>query len=131
MDSYRASSAEKSASFRVTGIEGRRRSALLKRLAVDCRAFWNAYLSQAGRTVEIPSMGQHERWRVAGGRCDWHDTMHKQRDLHMLTECRCGKCNKLLARAGRYSEIQIKCPRCGTLNNMKTDESRAAPESGS
>jgi len=43
MDSYRASSAEKSASFLNTGIEGRRRSALLKGPA-DCRAFWNACL---------------------------------------------------------------------------------------
>jgi hypothetical protein len=55
MDSYRASSAEKSASFSDTGFEGRRRSALLKSPAGDCRAFWNAYLMQAenpiGRTI--------------------------------------------------------------------------------
>lgn len=28
---------------------------------------------------------------------------------------RCGKCTKLLARAD-YIQIEIKCPRCGTLN---------------
>ncbi|PWE38430.1 Com family DNA-binding transcriptional regulator [Pseudomonas prosekii] len=47
----------------------------------------------------------------------------------MLKDCRCGKCNKLLARVGEFSDIQIKCSRCGTLNHMKADESRIAPES--
>lgn len=28
---------------------------------------------------------------------------------------RCGKCSKLLAKAD-YVQIEIKCPRCGTLN---------------
>ncbi|MBA4381044.1 MAG: Com family DNA-binding transcriptional regulator [Sideroxydans sp.] len=28
---------------------------------------------------------------------------------------RCGKCTKLLAKAD-YVQIEIKCPRCGTLN---------------
>jgi hypothetical protein len=44
MDSYRASSAEKSASFWNTGLEGRRRSALLKSPVCKRRAFWNACL---------------------------------------------------------------------------------------
>lgn len=37
----------------------------------------------------------------------------------MLTEARCGGCHRLLAKIGRYDEIQIKCPRCGALNHLK------------
>lgn len=40
-------------------------------------------------------------------------------DLQMLKECRCGKCNRLLARVGEFTELQIKCSRCGTLNHAK------------
>lgn len=47
----------------------------------------------------------------------------------MLKECRCGKCNKLLARVGEFSRIQIKCPRCGTLNHVKTMSLANAPSS--
>ncbi|RQB66271.1 Com family DNA-binding transcriptional regulator [Pseudomonas aeruginosa] len=47
----------------------------------------------------------------------------------MLKEIRCGKCNKLMARAGNYTEIQIKCPRCGSLNHMKTESLFPGPRS--
>ncbi|WP_409321369.1 Com family DNA-binding transcriptional regulator [Pseudomonas monteilii] len=36
----------------------------------------------------------------------------------MLTDIRCGKCNRLLARAGGVQQLQIKCPRCGTVNQV-------------
>ncbi|MFC3549469.1 Com family DNA-binding transcriptional regulator [Lysobacter cavernae] len=36
--------------------------------------------------------------------------------LHPL---RCGECARLLAKAAQFVEIQIKCPRCGTLNHLK------------
>jgi len=42
-------------------------------------------------------------------------------------ECRCGKCEKLLARVGNYTSIQIKCPRCGTLNHLKTESLPSLP----
>lgn len=48
----------------------------------------------------------------------------------MLTEVRCSKCSKLLAKA-KYTHIQIKCPRCGTINDMRAesfkDECHRAP----
>ncbi|WP_155490949.1 Com family DNA-binding transcriptional regulator, partial [Pseudomonas amygdali] len=31
----------------------------------------------------------------------------------MLKDYRCGQCTKLLARMGAYTELQIKCSRCG------------------
>ncbi|WP_150654839.1 Com family DNA-binding transcriptional regulator [Pseudomonas fluorescens] len=37
----------------------------------------------------------------------------------MLKDCRCGQCKRLLARVGEYTELQIKCSRCGTLNHVK------------
>lgn len=36
-----------------------------------------------------------------------------------LCNLRCGECARLLARTKGYDEIQIKCPRCGTLNHLK------------
>lgn len=38
-----------------------------------------------------------------------------------LCNLRCGECARLLARARHYDEIQIKCPRCGTLNHLKAE----------
>lgn len=38
-----------------------------------------------------------------------------------LTDIRCGQCGRKLA-AGRYIEISIKCPRCGTLNHLRATE---------
>jgi len=38
-----------------------------------------------------------------------------------IEEVRCGSCRKLLAKAS-CKRIQIKCPRCGTLNDMRAVE---------
>ncbi|MFJ2526222.1 MAG: Com family DNA-binding transcriptional regulator [Pseudomonas capeferrum] len=40
--------------------------------------------------------------------------------MQMLRDIRCGKCNRLLARAGGVTQLQIKCSRCGALNHVKT-----------
>ncbi|WP_295475179.1 Com family DNA-binding transcriptional regulator [uncultured Pseudomonas sp.] len=45
----------------------------------------------------------------------------------MLNDCRCGKCNKLLARVGELTELQIKCSRCGTLNHVKALSLESTP----
>ncbi|WP_338670168.1 Com family DNA-binding transcriptional regulator [Pseudodesulfovibrio methanolicus] len=34
------------------------------------------------------------------------------------SEIRCGNCNRLLGK-GQAINLQIKCPRCGTLNHLK------------
>ncbi|MBY8945547.1 Com family DNA-binding transcriptional regulator [Pseudomonas sp. SH10-3B] len=47
----------------------------------------------------------------------------------MLKECRCGKCNRLLARVGEFTELQIKCSRCGTLNHVKAASLEQSPMS--
>lgn len=52
-----------------------------------------------------------------------------QKAMQMLKECRCGKCNRLLARVGEFSTIQIKCSRCATLNHVKTKSLDASPVS--
>lgn len=39
---------------------------------------------------------------------------------------RCGKCSKMLAKAD-FVRIEIKCPRCGTLNQMMS-ASNTSPE---
>ncbi|MDD4802970.1 MAG: Com family DNA-binding transcriptional regulator [Syntrophomonas sp.] len=38
----------------------------------------------------------------------------------MLTELRCQKCNKLLVRYQECSQLEIKCPRCHSLNRLVT-----------
>ncbi|WP_080965408.1 Com family DNA-binding transcriptional regulator [Pseudomonas protegens] len=45
----------------------------------------------------------------------------------MLKECRCGSCNRLLARVGEFTELQIKCSRCGTLNHVKAANLQLSP----
>ncbi|WP_082920386.1 Com family DNA-binding transcriptional regulator [Pseudomonas koreensis] len=45
----------------------------------------------------------------------------------MLKECRCGKCKRLLARVGEFTELQIKCSRCGTLNHVKAASLEQSP----
>ncbi|MGC5702375.1 Com family DNA-binding transcriptional regulator [Pseudomonas sp. NFXW11] len=37
----------------------------------------------------------------------------------MLKEYRCGHCKRLLARVGEFTELQIKCTRCATLNHVR------------
>ncbi|WP_434698031.1 Com family DNA-binding transcriptional regulator [Pseudomonas sp. Z1-14] len=47
--------------------------------------------------------------------------------MQMLKDCRCGKCNRLLARVGEYTQLQIKCSRCGTLNHVKAASLERSP----
>ncbi|WP_071550571.1 Com family DNA-binding transcriptional regulator [Pseudomonas frederiksbergensis] len=47
----------------------------------------------------------------------------------MLKECRCGNCKRLLARVGEFTELQIKCSRCGTLNHVKATSLEQSPVS--
>ncbi|WP_445572100.1 Com family DNA-binding transcriptional regulator [Pseudomonas sp. E102] len=47
--------------------------------------------------------------------------------MQMLKDCRCGKCNRLLARVGEYTQLQIKCSRCGTLNHVKAASLEPSP----
>ncbi|WP_123511926.1 Com family DNA-binding transcriptional regulator [Pseudomonas frederiksbergensis] len=47
----------------------------------------------------------------------------------MLKNCRCGHCKRLLARVGEHTELQIKCPRCGTLNHVKATSLERSPGS--
>ncbi|WP_251962403.1 Com family DNA-binding transcriptional regulator [Pseudomonas sp. Marseille-Q5299] len=51
--------------------------------------------------------------------------------MQMLRDIRCGKCNRLLARAGGVTQLQIKCSRCGTLNHVKTSSLEPSPMSDS
>ncbi|WP_072242817.1 MULTISPECIES: Com family DNA-binding transcriptional regulator [Gulbenkiania] len=50
-----------------------------------------------------------------------------------MQDIRCGHCQRKLAE-GRYIEITIKCPRCGTMNSLRaaspTPERRRAPTPG-
>ncbi|RRV04432.1 Com family DNA-binding transcriptional regulator [Pseudomonas sp. v388] len=36
-----------------------------------------------------------------------------------MHEIRCGHCDRKLAAASGFTELQIKCPRCRTLNHLK------------
>ncbi|WMJ02994.1 Com family DNA-binding transcriptional regulator [Pseudomonas chlororaphis subsp. aurantiaca] len=45
----------------------------------------------------------------------------------MFKECRCGNCKRLLARVGEFTELQIKCSRCGTLNHVKASSLERSP----
>ncbi|ADE10491.1 Com family DNA-binding transcriptional regulator [Sideroxydans lithotrophicus] len=36
---------------------------------------------------------------------------------------RCGKCNRKLAE-GEYTRLAIKCPRCGTLNQVSAESAK-------
>jgi len=47
----------------------------------------------------------------------------------MLKDFRCGTCTRLLARMGGFTELQIKCPRCGTLNHARATSPERSPES--
>ncbi|MFK3794746.1 Com family DNA-binding transcriptional regulator [Pseudomonas sp. NPDC088444] len=45
----------------------------------------------------------------------------------MLKDCRCGKCKRLLARVGEFTQLQIKCSRCGTLNHVRAASPELSP----
>lgn len=42
---------------------------------------------------------------------------NKCKGLAEMDEVRCSNCRRLLAR-GHYSNIEIKCPRCGAINRF-------------
>ncbi|MNM83393.1 Mu-like prophage protein Com [compost metagenome] len=42
-----------------------------------------------------------------------------------MQEIRCGSCNRKLG-VGEYTRLAIKCPRCGTMNQLRA--ARPAPE---
>lgn len=42
--------------------------------------------------------------------------------LRKMKEIRCGHCNALLAKVGRTYTVEIKCRRCGTINNFEAYE---------
>ena len=44
-------------------------------------------------------------------------------------EIRCGHCNKLLGK-GTARDLEIKCPRCGTLNHLRDMIPRSEPSDG-
>ncbi|WP_176648841.1 Com family DNA-binding transcriptional regulator [Duganella sp. SG902] len=37
-----------------------------------------------------------------------------------MKEIRCGNCHRKLAE-GEYTRLNIKCPRCGTMNQLRTE----------
>lgn len=37
----------------------------------------------------------------------------------LMQDIRCGQCRRKLAAASGFIELQIKCPRCRTLNHLK------------
>lgn len=39
-----------------------------------------------------------------------------------MLDLRCTNCNKLLARTDNKGQVEVKCPRCKTLNNLKAAE---------
>lgn len=41
-----------------------------------------------------------------------------------MENVRCGKCCKLLAKA-EAAVLEIKCPRCGTLNNVRVSHPKS------
>lgn len=47
----------------------------------------------------------------------------------MLNDFRCGNCNRLLAQVGAFSEVQVKCTRCGTFNHLKAPSLSLSPVS--
>nr|WP_307420248.1 Com family DNA-binding transcriptional regulator [Pseudomonas sp. W3I7] len=47
--------------------------------------------------------------------------------MQMLKEFRCGNCKRLLTRTGGFTELQIKCSRCRTLNHVKPASLEQSP----
>ncbi|MCL1961679.1 MAG: Com family DNA-binding transcriptional regulator [Desulfovibrionaceae bacterium] len=44
-------------------------------------------------------------------------------------DIRCGACSRKLG-AGKYTILQIKCPRCGTINHLRAARPEPAPPEG-
>ncbi|WP_268249117.1 Com family DNA-binding transcriptional regulator [Salinicola rhizosphaerae] len=36
-----------------------------------------------------------------------------------INEIRCGRCNRMLARASEFQLLEIKCPRCGHFHTQR------------
>ncbi|MGY1949445.1 Com family DNA-binding transcriptional regulator [Pseudomonas pergaminensis] len=47
----------------------------------------------------------------------------------MMQEIRCGHCGRKLAAVREFTELQIKCPRCRTLNHLKAESLLTPPSS--
>ncbi|NMX60183.1 Com family DNA-binding transcriptional regulator [Pseudomonas sp. WS 5079] len=47
----------------------------------------------------------------------------------MMQEIRCGQCGRKLAAVSGFIELQIKCPRCRTLNHLKAESLLISPSS--
>ncbi|MDZ7887767.1 MAG: Com family DNA-binding transcriptional regulator [Pseudomonas sp.] len=47
----------------------------------------------------------------------------------MMKDIRCGQCGRKLASARDFTELQIKCPRCRTLNHLKAESLLLPPSS--
>lgn len=45
-----------------------------------------------------------------------------------MNDLRCKKCNKLLCRFRECLELEIKCPRCGTINSLSHHAHTAKPK---
>lgn len=60
------------------------------------------------------------------------DALEQEKDILFMkehTEFRCGNCGKLLG-VGSVRDFTIKCPRCKTLNRLRTESpSSELPES--
>lgn len=50
-----------------------------------------------------------------------------EKALQTVKQIRCVTCRRLLAMAGTFDELQIKCPRCGALNHLKAESLPAPP----
>ncbi|MGH8759130.1 MAG: Com family DNA-binding transcriptional regulator [Burkholderiales bacterium] len=44
-----------------------------------------------------------------------------------MQDVRCGSCGKKLA-VGAYQRLQIKCPRCGCLNDLRAGDTTQSPQ---
>ncbi|MGF6098911.1 Com family DNA-binding transcriptional regulator [Pseudomonas sp. 18175] len=44
-----------------------------------------------------------------------------------MQEIRCGNCGRKLAAVRGFVELQIKCPRCRTLNHLKAESLPTPP----
>nr|WP_248915877.1 Com family DNA-binding transcriptional regulator [Pseudomonas moorei] len=49
--------------------------------------------------------------------------------MQMMQEIRCGHCGRKLAAVLGFIELQIKCPRCRTLNHLKAESLLTSPSS--
>ncbi|WPN60436.1 Com family DNA-binding transcriptional regulator [Pseudomonas sp. P9_31] len=49
--------------------------------------------------------------------------------MQMMQEIRCGQCGRKLAAVRGFLELQIKCPRCRTLNHLKAESPLTSPSS--